>query len=301
MAHPRSGSTAINITFVYGLNSPGERRELWDYIKHSSVAFNSLPWVIMGDFNAILDPTYKDGGDKNWYGHSNDFANAILSAGLAHLPFQGPKFSWHNGQHGTNTIQKKLDWTFGNHTLLQLWPSTISFFHPRNISDHSAMHTQFTSPPSKKKTPFHFLNLWLQREEFHPILTSIWAQPETGNPMTILLSKLRSVKARLKTFHSQNTSHISRRLHQAREEWAKAQMHLDQSPASASLRAQERAAATLHARLSSEEEAFYKQQSRVQWLQLGDQNTKFFHRKLWGMLQWTITKKSSTMLPMVHP
>ncbi|KAB5521999.1 hypothetical protein DKX38_026318 [Salix brachista] len=80
MAQPISGSTPINITFVYGLNSPGERRELWDYLKNSSVSFNSLPWVMMGDFNAILNPTYKDGGDKNWYGHSNDFANAILSA-----------------------------------------------------------------------------------------------------------------------------------------------------------------------------------------------------------------------------
>ncbi|KAF9673206.1 hypothetical protein SADUNF_Sadunf11G0124500 [Salix dunnii] len=275
-----TGNNAINITFVYGLHSPAERKKLWEYINASSGSFSNQPWVIMGDFNAILSPAYKEGGDRNWYSHSDDFANSIHGAGLIHLPLTGPILSWHNGQQGGHTIQKKLDWAFVNHHLLQKWPSAITHFQPRSTSDHSAMHVQLTTPNPPKKKPFHFLNLWLQREDFPSILASVWDVNIVGNPMHVLHSKLRALKARLKHYHKHNTNHISRRLDKAKEDWTTFQQQLNDNPTSQEIMNQERAAAKLFAQLSREEEYFYKQQSRVQWLQLGDQNTKFFHRSV---------------------
>lgn len=72
-----SDNTTINITFVYDQNTPAERRVLWDYISANSASFSYEPWLLMGDFNAILSPQYRDGGDSNWYGHSEDFASTI--------------------------------------------------------------------------------------------------------------------------------------------------------------------------------------------------------------------------------
>ncbi|KAJ6346532.1 hypothetical protein OIU78_009043 [Salix suchowensis] len=219
-------NTSITITFIYGQNTPAERRNLWDYIKDNSASFSTLPWLLMGDFNALLSPEYRDGGDSNWYGHSEDFANSVHQAGLIHIPFKGPRLTWHNGQHGTNTIQKKLDWSFCNPSLLHKWPSAYTQFLPRNISDHSGMHTILTISPLPKK-PFHFLHLWLQRDDFNTVLHEIWSKPIYGNPIFILHSKLQAFKARMKTYHKQNTSHISQRLNQATTKWNSLQHQLD--------------------------------------------------------------------------
>ncbi|KAJ6760684.1 hypothetical protein OIU79_025514 [Salix purpurea] len=44
----------VIISFIYGLNSPGERQEVWDYIRYQSGGLLSLPWLLTGDFNATM-------------------------------------------------------------------------------------------------------------------------------------------------------------------------------------------------------------------------------------------------------
>ncbi|KAJ7015484.1 hypothetical protein NC653_004701 [Populus alba x Populus x berolinensis] len=95
-----------------------------------------------------------------------------------------------------------------------------------------------------------------------------------------LTTKLQQLKRPLRQLHKHYTSSISSRVAQAKVAWVAAQYTLDENPTLQDARATERDLASKYIQLCKDEESFFKQKSRVQWLHLGDQNTNFFHKSL---------------------
>ncbi|KAJ6389827.1 hypothetical protein OIU77_028031, partial [Salix suchowensis] len=226
----KATKTSLTITVVYGLNSPSERIPLWNYIQNQGSIITN-PWIILGDFNAIMHPWNRAGGTTAWPRHMEDFPESISKAELIHLPYTGPNLTWHNGQVNGRNIQKKLDWAFGNHTLLQSWPATRVNFQPRLISDHSGMFVHIQPHLIKAAPPiFKFINAWADRADFMATVEGVWQNPIRGNPMFILTSKLQILRTVLKKYHKQNTSAISTRVNEAKQNWKISQYNLDLSP-----------------------------------------------------------------------
>ena len=84
--------------FVYGSNDPGTRRQLWDFIRNQAADFGELPWLAVGDFNAILRSSDRIGGDQAWHSYMDEFGQCIHDAELIRVPFSGLRYTWHNGQ-----------------------------------------------------------------------------------------------------------------------------------------------------------------------------------------------------------
>jgi hypothetical protein len=134
-------------------------------------------------------------------------------------PYTGIKYSWHNGQHGCNTIQKKLDWVFGNTCFFTSWPASHATFEPRSISDHSAMILRLHSLNPQQHSSFKFLNLWTERSDFLATVASSWQAPVNGNPMFKFTTKLRRLKQALRNLHLQHTNSITDRVAKAKADW----------------------------------------------------------------------------------
>jgi hypothetical protein len=188
-------------------------------MKHQAPLFSSSPWIILGDFNAILKTSNRIGGDTSWYGHHDDFGNCIQDSELIEVPYTGMNFTWHNGQQGEYAIMKKLDWIFSNQSFLSNWPTSHSIFFPRDYSDHSSMLLEFSSPEQRPPTPFKFLNFWADRSDFLDLVRNAWQNQIKGNPMFRLTSKLRIVKHLLRSMHKRESSHISSRVAVIKSQW----------------------------------------------------------------------------------
>lgn len=81
--------------FVYALNKPWQRIDLWEDIISLSNLITG-PWSIMGDFNSILDVDEALGSNERWTPDMQSFRDCIATAGLGHINTVGSHFTWTN-------------------------------------------------------------------------------------------------------------------------------------------------------------------------------------------------------------
>jgi hypothetical protein len=55
---------------------------------------NTLPWLIIGDFNEILFSHEKEGGNARPQGCMDAFRDTLMDCGLEDLGFSGDIFTW---------------------------------------------------------------------------------------------------------------------------------------------------------------------------------------------------------------
>ncbi|GLJ49857.1 hypothetical protein SUGI_1059430 [Cryptomeria japonica] len=98
--------TLIN---VYGPTQTHAKKQVWEEIENFLPNEIEQTCLIGGDFNAILDPKEKWGGNNKMTQSCLDFRNWMHKCNLLDLIAKSEAFTWNNRRQGFCNIAEKLD------------------------------------------------------------------------------------------------------------------------------------------------------------------------------------------------
>jgi hypothetical protein len=224
----------------------------------------------LGDFNEILFTHEKEGGNQRPQPYMQSFRDVLSECALEDLGFSGNPFTWKRGM-----IRERLDRAVANGNWMIMHPGATLQHLEFTRSDHRPilLDTDYQLPVGNSRPgPKRFEAKWFREEGFCQEVQRAWdAAADPGSDG--VLPRLNRMHAALHAWDMQVVRKPKGRLR-------KAQKQLEQAlngPLSAENDRKAKELANLVELLLEQEEVYWSQRSRANWLQLGDRNTTFFH------------------------
>lgn len=265
-------------TGFYGNSVVNLRRQSWQLLQRLANIheLNMLPWLVGGDFNEILYESEKVGGLSRPTSQMTAFADVLTSCGLYDIHAKGDPYTWCNKRQGVDNILARLDRFICNYQ----WHSRFSFAEAENLayfgSDHRpvllCLQLDHSQKFLRKPKRFIFEHKWLLEEEFNTVFNQLWKEHRDHKSFPQWLLRCSQD---LSSWAGNRFNHLGRNISAARKE-------LDRLMSSHLIKNNLLRIKELEKqieKLSDQEEIHWKQRARVNWLQHGDRNTRFFHAK----------------------
>ncbi|KAF5815287.1 putative RNA-directed DNA polymerase [Helianthus annuus] len=266
-------------SFVYGFTKIAGRRSLWKSLVDFSRSVRDVPWVLLGDFNAILNPDEKSNGCKRVNYGMEEFKCCINEMNVVDISMSGLFYTWNQKPGKSGGILEKLDRVMGNQKFVDVFPAAFAKFLPFYTSDHAPALLVLDSGCKAKHKPFKFWNYLAGKDEFMPTVIKGWNMKFVGCKMFVVVSKLKALKKPLRNL-SFSQGNLHKKVELLRSEVERVQEEIVNDPCNEGLRAEEAVYVAAYKNVLLDEEYLLKQKSRVHWLKVGDQNSKYFHQSI---------------------
>lgn len=182
--------------------------------------------------------------------------------------YQGPLFTWCNKRQA-GLICKKLDRVLVNDVWLHQYAQVYSVFESGGCSDHLRIRTQIRKEEAHKRKPFKFTNAIGKMPEFAKLLEDYWGDTTplflSTSAMFRLTKKLKALKYPLRVLSRKKLGELPRRVKEAYIFLCEKQKVTMENP-TASAMVEENEAQRRWQRLADLEESFFKQRSKLHWL-----------------------------------
>lgn len=252
----------------YGFPERGRRRDSWNLIRRLS-GLDSLPWLILGDFNDLLYVTDKKGENPHPSYLLNGFREVITDCHLLEIDLCGGKFTWEKSRGSSTWVREKLDRGFASQSWWAKFPLCNLRVVQTSCSDHDPIHLVLLKMDiSQKKFRFRFENMWLKEDNFVAEVTEAWQ----NIPSYHLLPKLIEVSSFMARWGRTFFHKFKEKVRDQKRIMDDLVDRTDDDSVRAYLNAKDKLNELIY-----QEEAYWKQRAKMFWLAEGDENTKFFH------------------------
>ncbi|CAL1395984.1 unnamed protein product [Linum trigynum] len=260
-------------TGVYGWSKNEDKHNMWELMTLLNDQWRG-PWLCGGDFNQIVNSGEKSGGRLMGDGYMEDFRLYLAECGLKDLVFHGYPFTWDNRRKAKRFVEERLDLFVATNEWQVHFPEARILHLDRDRSDHRPLVCDPKGEANievKWGWQFRFEPHWVRHDGCKQTVAQV--RSEEGHSETV--NKLDKCRLKLdqwskETFPNYRTQPARIKKEIRKLDWLrKTNVVLDQR----------RTLESELAALDHDEELFWKQRSRANWLKGGDKNTNYFHWK----------------------
>ncbi|XP_019237050.1 PREDICTED: uncharacterized protein LOC109217274 [Nicotiana attenuata] len=275
----------ILVTSVYAKCEVVLREQLWNNLRDISQNYK-LPCYIAGDFNCIIDPSEKQGGNLHRMSESMPMIQFIMDCDLIDPGFSGSQFTC--GWAPNKRIWKRLDRVQVNQDWMNNYDSTSVNRLIRTGSDHSPLLTKNTSQPATKH--FRFLDFWTNEVGFKEVVKQAWDIEVHGSPMWKFHLKLKNTCKCLSHWSKTSIGNIFDNVKDLEKKVEELE-HKIITNNNEYNRAELMRINALFIRAYKNEESIWKQKFGIKWFVEGEVNSKFLHSIVKGRRKRLTIKK----------
>jgi hypothetical protein len=260
------------LTGFYGEPSSDRKHSSWDYLRSLHTAID-LPWIVMGDFNEILYSAEKEGGAMRPQRCMQGFRDALNVCYLEDMGYEGEIFTWRRGQ-----IRERLDRDVCNSRWAAMFPLAGVVNENFDKSDHRPILVDTKRYASMQrsvtKPPMRFEARWLCENFVETIIQTAWDRAKEMHAEASLCDHTKEVHEALHNWDRNVLEGPRKRLRELQTDLNK----ILSGPLSDESVSKKREIQLQIENLLEQEELYWVQRGRINWLKHGDQNTAFFHR-----------------------
>ena len=176
---------------MYGLHTIDDRNQLWSDLGRIGIGIGNVPWLISGDFNAILDVQDRINGAPVSWAEIRDFAAFIDDCKLSELRSRGHFYSWHKGGDSTKTASR-IDRCLGNTEWVNNNSAICSEYLKSSLSDHCPLLIKCIPEFQGGGRPFKFFNYLADHPNFLTMVDLGWKKVVHGYVMFTMWEKTQT-------------------------------------------------------------------------------------------------------------